>query len=432
MKLSEKEQEMLAGKYGEAKQKAMEKLLEFGDAVEAEEMVPIASAHIFAGDASMGRIPKYDYGTGPILRDFAALNAKVSVLTTTDPCFMQTDRYSEPGFPWNYRGVQFPVECRDGMIEGRRMLEGMGILNTFSCIPYTNLNIPKFGECHAICESNAACYANSFIGARTNRQNTITAFYAAITGVHPKHGLLCEENRKGGIWFELDDSVRNQLKFLSDWNALGGVIGMKAYDKIPVVTNLPDRISIEEAKALSATASPALHHPKMNLVGISPDSPTVEAAFGGRIPKEVEKISITLKYLKSIYEMLNTAPDNHVDIIAIGCPFLSLHEIREIANRISGKKISSNVAFWLQTDIPTYLTARYLGLIDIIEKSGAKIYHDTCMGNGPADQWGKVHIATNSFKNIKLFAGRGQEFLFGSLDDLVEAGISGKFVATRW
>jgi predicted aconitase len=432
MRLSKYEKEMLEGKHGKAKQKAMENLIKFGEAVEAEEMVSIVSAHIFAPDSTMGKIPKYDYGTGPIYEEFAELEAKVSVLTTTDPCFMQTDKFSESGYPWNYRGVRFPVECRDGMVKGRQLLDTMGIINTFSCIPYLNLSIPKLGDYHAWCESNAACYANSICGAKTNRENSITAFYAAITGVHPKHGLMCDENRKGGILFELDDEVVRNLGDISDWNALGGFIGMKAYDKIPVVTNFPKKISIEHAKALSATASPALHHPKLNLVGISPDSPTIEAAFGGKIPKGAEKIRVTLNDLQSIYEMLNTAEDSDVDIVAIGCPFLNLNEIREIASKLSGKKMSSNVAFWLQTDISTYLMAEFLGLTHVIEKAGAKIYHDTCMGNGPADKWGKVNIATNSFKNIKLFAGRGQTFLFGTLEDLVNAGVSGKFVSTRW
>ena len=67
-------------------------------------------------------------------------------------------------------------------------------------------------------------------------------------GVHPKHGLMCDENRKGGILFELDEKVVKNLKTISDWNALGGFIGLKAYDKIPVVTNL-QKISIEQAKA---------------------------------------------------------------------------------------------------------------------------------------------------------------------------------------
>ena len=205
---------------------------------------------------------------------------------------------------------------------------------------------------------------------------------------------------------------------------------MKAYDKIPIVTNLP-KISIEQVKALSATASPALHYPKLNLVGISPDSPTVEAAFGGNIPKGVEKIRVTINDLQSVYEMLNTAEDSDVDIVVMGCPFLSLNEIREIATKLSGKKMSSNVAFWLQTDIPTYLVAKFLGLINIIEETGAKIYHDTCMTNGPADKWGEVNIATDSFKSIKLFSGHGQRFLFGRLEDLINAGISGKFKSTR-
>jgi hypothetical protein len=53
------------------------------------------------------------------------------------------------------------------------------------------------------------------------------------------------------------------------------------------------------------------------------------------------------------------------------------------------------------------------------------------MGNGPADKWGKVNIATDSFKNIKLFSGRGQRFMFGTLDELIQAGISGKFISDR-
>jgi predicted aconitase len=170
----------------------------------------------------------------------------------------------------------------------------------------------------------------------------------------------------------------------------------------------------------------------LNLVGISPDSPTVEAAFGGKIPKGVEKIRVTLKDLQSIYEMLNTAEDSDVDIVVTGCPFLNLNEIRGIATKLSGKKIVSSVAFWLQTDIHTYLMAKFLGLTEIIERAGAKIYHDTCMGNGPADKWGKVNIATDSFKNIKLFGGRGQRFIFGTLDELIQASISGKFISERW
>ena len=265
MKLSKYEEEMLEGKHGAAKQRATERLIKFGEAVGAKEMVPIVSAHIFAPDSTMGKIPKYDYGTGPIYKEFAELEAKVSILTTTDPCFMQTDKFSESGYPWNFKGVQLPVECRDGMLEGSRLLDRMGIINTFSCIPYLNLNIPKFGDYYAWCESNAACYANSICGAKTNRENSITAFYAAITGVHPKHGLMCDEYRKGGILCELDEKLVKNLKTISDWNALGAFIGMKAYDKIPVVTNLRN-ISIEQAKAISATASPALHYPKLNLV----------------------------------------------------------------------------------------------------------------------------------------------------------------------
>jgi len=431
MRLSKREMEMAEGKHGKAKQLAIERLIKFGKAVGAEEMVPIAGAHIFGTDATMGRIPKHDYGTGPIYREFAALDAKVSVFTTTDPCAMQTDKFLEEGYPWNFRNARLPQEIRDGMIEGAQLLGEMGIINTFSCIAYLNVNTPKFGDYYVCCEGNAACYANTICGARTNRDDSITAFYAAIAGVNPKHGLMCDENRVGKILCDLDRQVVENLQTIADWNALGAFIGMKAYDRVPVVTGLR-RISVEEAKALSATASPALHFPKMNLVGISPDSPTLEAAFGGRIPKGVEKIEVGVSDLRAVYESLNTAPDNSVDIIVTGCPFLDLREVRDLAVKLSGKKISTNVAFWVQTDIQTYLMAKFFGFIETIEKAGAKIYHSCCMGNGPAEKWGRVHIATDSFKNIKLFGGRGQKFLFGGLDDLIDAGVTGKLEPKKW
>lgn len=98
MKLSTYQKEMADGKHGEAKQKAMHRLMKFGEAVAAEEMISVTSAHILGPDFTMGKLPKYDYGTGPIYKDFAALNARVSVLTTTDPCAMQTDRFSDTGY----------------------------------------------------------------------------------------------------------------------------------------------------------------------------------------------------------------------------------------------------------------------------------------------------------------------------------------------
>lgn len=170
MKLSRQEQYVLEGKHGKAKQKAMERLVEFGNAVEAEIMVPIVSAHIFPPELLSKlfkeEAPEFVFGSGPIYEEMAALDARVSVLTTTEPGFMQIDKYSKAGYPWNYKDVNTPAEVRDGIIKGCKLLDKMGVINSFSCIPYLNFSIPKLGEYHAWCESNAACFANSIYGAK--------------------------------------------------------------------------------------------------------------------------------------------------------------------------------------------------------------------------------------------------------------------------
>ncbi len=372
---------MLEGKDGIAKQRAIEKLAEFGEAVGAEVMVPIVSAHIFPPErltkAFREESPEFIFGCGPIYDEFAALDAKVSVLTTTEPGFIQLDGYKKEGYPWSYRDGHVPPEVRKGIGRGCKTLDGMGVINSFSCVPYLNFSIPKFGEYHAWCESNAACFANSIVGAKTNRETTTTAFYSAIAGVHPKYGVMCDRHRKGQILFELEDEVRAGLKFISDWMALGGLIGMRSYDKVPVVDNLPRTITNEQAKAICSCASPALNYPMMNLVGISPEAPSVEAACGGKIPSGIEKLKVGIRDIRSIYETLCTAEDDDVDIVTLGCPFLTIHEIREIAGRLSGRRISGNVAFWIQTDFPTYLVAKKMNLVSTIEKAGGKIYHST-------------------------------------------------------
>jgi predicted aconitase len=418
----------------------MEKLVEFGVAVDAKEMAKLSNVH-FAACVLMPRstpeYSKYEYGHTPLFEPFIKMGAMITdeptCICTTDPHFLQIDKYEEEGYPWNHRHYKMPKVIYEAVVRGYEASKKMGFLLSQSCTPQFNTVILKMGEYAVSVESSYAAYINSILGARANRENTVTLIYAAITGVHPKYGTMLDENRRPQVIFELADEVRENLFDSADWAALGATMAIKSNNRVPAVLNLPKPLTNEAAKLLTGCASPGMNDPMLHLIGISPESPTIEAAFGGKIPKDVERFTITLADVKEIYQMLCSAKSDKVDIVHMGCPHLSYGEIRQIARLIEGKKVSENVYFWVQTDTPTYYLAHHHGEAHVIEKAGGKIFHSTCFGLLPLRDWGKnLNIATNSFKQIKLFGGQGQGWMFGAMVDLINAAVTGKYVSTRW
>lgn len=440
MRLAPYEQEMLDGKHGEAKRIAMERLVDFGVAVNAEEMAKLSNVHYGICALMPRSVPeysKYELGQGPLFEEFIGMGAKVTddptCLCTTDPLFLQLDKYAEPGYPWNHRHYKMPPVIYAAVERGYEACKEMGVMLTQSCTPQFNTVIPKKGEYVVSVESSYAAYINSILGARANRENTVTLIYAAITGVHPKYGTMLDENRRAQVIFELADEVKENMVDPADWAALGAAMAIKSDNRVPAVLDLPLPIPNEAAKLLTACASPGMNDPMMHLIGLSPESPTLEAAFGGKIPKDVDRFCITLADVKEIYQMLCSAKSDKVDIVHVGCPHLTYYEIRQMARLIDGKKVNGNVYCWAQTDTPSYYLAHHHGEAQVIERAGGKIYHSTCFGLLPLRDWGSdLNIATNSFKGIKLFGGQGQGWMFGAMPDLINAAVTGKFVSTRW
>jgi hypothetical protein len=172
----------------------------------------------------------------------------------------------------------------------------------------------------------------------------------------------------------------------------------------------------------------------LHLIGITPGSPTLEAAFGGKVPKNVERIRLSLKDVKAMYAELRTAETDKVDIVHMGCPLLIYEEVQQIARMIKGKKVHKDVMLWVQTDTPSYYMAKHYGDAKIIEDAGGKIYHQVCWGmNALSVDWGSnFNVATNSFKQFKIFGGLGHGVIFASLPELINAAVTGKYVSTRW
>jgi predicted aconitase len=460
MKLTNYQQEMLDGKHGEAKQFGMEKLTDFGEAVESKEMVDLTlvlnCCPIYSKDrqnpATKKKLEQYDLGHSPLYDPlFAMKGAHVAddtgMVAGNDPYLVQFDKVEEKGYPWNFElpgkgSFKVDQEMVTDLKAGYDKLMEHGWLPWLSCNPWANTRIPKMGEYCASSESSAAAYINTILGARTNRESPINTVYAAYTGCLPKYGSHLDENRAAKCIVELDDETRDNMEGAADWAALGAAIADKAENRIPAVLNLPKKMGPTASKQIISCCSPGMNDPILHLMGYTPESPTLEAAFKGKMPKNPERFTITMDDIVEMYRHINNikpAPGPErakpLDIVIFGCPHATFEEVREVARLLKGKKVKPGVMLWVQTDTPSYHMAHHYGDAKIIEEAGGKIYHQTCMGMNPVPQYPNgTTVGTTSFKYVKLGGGwKNLNWIFANPPALINAAVTGVFTpSARW
>lgn len=424
MELSERDKRMLDGAEGPAAREAMAHLAKLGEAFEAEHMVDVDSVHLFSDWMLINEAGLQLY------KKFAAMGAKMRVHSSCEPIGFDLSRPSE---------FKLPAVFYTKQLEISGYLRDMGVVMTYSNLIHLTQNVPKLGDNLAWIEGNATGWANSVAGARGNRESPINCLMAGITGRLPKYGLLCDENRKAQIIVEIDPAIIESFgkpgSTSCDWSSLGMMVGDLAFDRIPAVVGLPRHMKIEELKAFCSMCSPALTTSLILMVGISPEAPTLEAAFGGRVPDHVERRRVALKDLKEGYATLSQAPHARVDGILTGCPYKTIYELQELADLLEGKRIKPEIFFWVYTDRSIWELAESSGVRERIEKTGARLFHDACPVMIPHDRlFGPSKVfAADSVKLVRLVRGIGKpNFLFGPLPDLINAAVTGEFVSTRW
>ena len=351
MKLTSEEQAMLDGEDGKAAQKSMEILATLGEIFEAESMIPVYSVQIAGVSyANLGE-------AGLEFLSEMAGDGKVRVLTTLNPAGMDRENWKTLGIDEEFAKNQ------------NRVIEAfakMGIITTCSCTPYLIGNAPHFGQHLAWAESSAVCYANSVIGAKTNREGGPSALAAAITGKTPNYGYHLEKNRHGEVLVKVDVAIKGTDSF----GVLGKLIGDKLVElgkKIPYITGIQEA-SVEELKSFCASVATYGGTALFHMEGITPEY--------NNYPKPVKTdIEINQDDLDKIRSEL--IDDNiDIDFVSLGCPHASIREIAKIASLLEGKKV--NKEFWITTARPTKKIADEVGYSRIIESAGAKFASDTC------------------------------------------------------
>ncbi len=397
MHLTKNEKKMLDGKEGYAAKKSMEILVALGDIYGAEKLIKVGSVQV-AG------VSYHNLGdAGLEFLNELAKDGKVKVLTTLNPAGMDLEDWRELGIDEEFARKQNLV------IDAFRK---MGILISCTCTPYLIGNLPRYGEHIAWSESSAVTFANSVIGAKTNREGGPSALAAAFVGKTPYYGLHLDKNRIPETHVE----VTAKLSKFSDWGALGYCVGKQVPNKIPYITGIKD-VSLDELKTFCASVVTFGSKPLFYMKGITP------ASEKHKPPKE--KIILEEKDVREAYEAINDDVEK-IDFVCIGCPHASIKEIAKIADLLKNKTISLNTEFWVATSRSMKQLADKRGYTEVIEKAGGKFACDTCMAVAPLKGRFRT-VATTSAKGCYYSRHNKMLTKMGSLQECIEAAVKGKW-----
>jgi len=418
MELTQREQEILEGKTGRGAQRCMEILQAYGECYEARRMIPVTSVHI-AGNYPVLMDEGIEW-----LEDLAQGGTKVSVYTTKNPEMYDFEQAEELKVPAIYQERQGRIDT---------VLRSLGVTLTYSCHHYLVGNVPRFGDHIAWASSGSQVYANSVIGARSNRDGDHVALAAAVTGVIPEWGLHLTENRRGELLVDVGQ-LDLQKYDPADYKALGWAMGKIVGTKIPVFVNLPADLHVECVKGLLYTLTVTGGTGLVHLVGITPEASTVEAAFGGK-PPPLADIAVLQEDVDKSYSEISSSSEEKVDLVIFGCPQCSIQEVQEIAELLDGKKLHPETQLWICTSRWVKTLCERMGLLDKVRSSGARIVADVGAADGPhlyLREQGIRVIAINSARGSyyahNLF---GMETWFGSTHACVQAAISGRWEGNR-
>ena len=410
LELTRQEQEMLSGGRGPAARKAMEIIVALAKIYEADDLIPVA--HVQVAGVSYKNLG--DAGLD-FLQGWAEKGSRVQVPTTLNPAGMDMARWQEMGIPSEF------AERQQAVVDA---YVAMGVQPTLTCTPYLVGHRPHRGEHLAWSESSAVSFANSVLGARTNREGGPSALAAAITGRTPNCGYHLDANRKATYLIRVLCPVEAEV----DFGALGYLVGKRVRKAVPYFRFEIPSASIgagsmtrdDQLKtlgaAMAASGAVALYH----VEGVTP-----EACCGEMLAPDAEVIVVDT--LEVGFTALN-GPMGEVDFVSIGCPHASLAEIERIARALDGRRLM--VPLWVTTALHTREVAERQGWVERIEQAGANVVADTCVVVAPVELLGYKRVATNSAKAaFYLPSHGGLDVRFGPLERCIAAGLTGRWAA---
>jgi predicted aconitase len=411
VKLTPEDREALRGEQGLAAQLAMSIIVRMAEVQGAPALLDITGAHvdstIYVGEAGL-----------EFAERLVQLGARVKVPTTSNVSGLDEHHWMEWAVPaeWAHKAH-------------RQMLayQQMGCIPTWTCAPYQTARRPIFGQQIAWGESNAIAFANSVIGARTERYPDLFDICCAITARVPAVGLHLTENRAGEVLLRLMDVPIPLQADDSLYPVLGFLIGKVAQNRIPVVEGLSTRPTEDQLKAFGAAAASSGAVALFHVIGVTPEAPSFALAFQGRHPREIREV--WMRDLRDARQELTTAEGDRLDMVVLGSPHFSLDEFRCLAGLIAGHHVHPAVRFLVTSSRAATLLAKQAGYLAVVEAFGGQVTVDTCILASPMLPLEIELLMTNSAK-YSYYAPSllNRRVTFGSLADCVQSAVVGRVV----
>ncbi len=408
--LTSDERAMLAGEGGVATQLAARLLVRMAELMGAERLVPIVGAHVdgclYHGPVSIDFAKRLVDGGGSVRVDTTLNVGAVDLL-----------------HPELNRG---DPERRTAGRELMRLYSALGCRPTWTCAPYQLAKRPMLGEQIAWAESNAIVFANSVLGARTERYGDFIDIAAALTGRAPYAGLHSDEGRLATLHFSLDRVPARLAASDVLFAALGHLIGRRAGRNVPVIEGITQATE-DQLKALGAAAASSGSVAMFHMVGITPEAPTLAVACGHRAPTQVIPVSLT--DLAHAAAELTSAGNESLGAVSVGTPHFSLTEFEQLRVLLAGRCVSNGMAFYASTGRAVQEELRTRGWLDDLAAAGVTIVTDTCTYLAPIMAPIAGAVMTNSAKWAWYGPNNlGLQVIFGSLEECVESAVRGE----RW
>lgn len=420
LKLTDEEKRILDGGQGAVRQKALELIVRYGEVVGADSLCPVTWADLFCG--------AHGYLAVAGTWDFDALFSQMSLCSeeTVKLSRMDTGCVCYSGVEADCTEVPqemlMPSDGQSHNLEILKRFVDAGVILSGNCIPYLTGFIPTMGEHFVSCESSAVLFMNSLWGACGNGDGIEASFCAAVCGRTPLAGMHLPANRIGNHLVE----IRTAPATIHDWDLLGYAIGSRLpAHAVPVVVGDFERPNSIQLKAFFAALACAAGTEMAHFVGMTPEAPTWEAAFGGRQPRG--DLIIAPREIQVTLADLNPHPAQKIDYVTLGCPHYHADELRKIAAFLDGRRIHRDIRVDVWTTGPMKQMADRAGHTAIIETAGARVVTGSC----PSTRGYPDGVRTVAYDSAKQRHSAEQESdalkFYASRQVCLETALSGKW-----
>jgi len=380
MELTREEESALKGEHGEIMEMAYRILVATGEATDADKLVPIEWAHLSgvnyntigdAGEEFLSNISK---------------NARVKVKTTLNPMGFDLDNVTNYNLDHNFISKQLSI---------KNSYENMGVIPSFSCIPYEIFDIPKKGTQVSFAESNAAIHANSFDDLKTNKESAFSALASALTGKSPYSALRKETKPNLTIKMKIENP--NELIY--------GMLGFFAGKVGNEFVNISGIGKLDRRSCKSLCG------------GMGTSGTCAKFSFDEKETNS-EVVDFDENEMKKVFDELNTSEKG--DLITLGSPQLGLEEISDLTIQLKGKSFKKRCMIFCPRAVKEQATK--LGHISKLERAGCEILSDCCTCLTPLIKKEDVDsVTTNSIKGAYyLKNSNGLDVNLKSLSEIIK------------